>query len=121
MTRLYLAGAALLALVATFGAGWLAGADHQRDKYEVRGVRAYAAIAETVAKVGDAVEAIAQDLSARLAESHESERTAVRTVTRIVRENPDFAAVRRPAELERVRRDQLARIARAAEADRLQR
>lgn len=38
----------------------------------------------------------------------------VRTVERVIRENPDFAAVQRPAELDRVRQQQLAAIAAAA-------
>lgn len=36
------------------------------------------------------------------------------TVRRVIRENPEFAATRRPADLERVRDDELARIADAA-------
>ena len=121
MTRIYLAIAAAAILAVSHWFVYDAGVDTERARHQVRGARAYATAVETVAKVGDAVATIGRDLSDRLEQSRESERTSVRTVTRIIRENPDFAAVRRPAELERLRRDQLAAIARAAEARRVQR
>lgn len=125
MSRLALIGYGLLGLAlstaAAFGAGYLKGKAAAEREAEAAGWRQFAAAVETAADVGRQVLAIGEQLRDQLAESHQREAGAVRTVTRIVHEHPDFAAVRRPPELERVRRDQLEAINRAAEADRLRR
>ena len=76
---------------------------------------------DTATKVARGVASVAEKLAAELQQSRVRERSAVRTVREIVTHEPDFAAVRRPAELERLRAEQIDQIARAAEAARLRR
>lgn len=57
-----------------------------------------------------------QEYAARLEQARAQREIQVRTVERVIRENPDFAATVRPVELDRVRDQQLADIAAAAAA-----
>lgn len=62
-----------------------------------------------------AMRALEQDAARRIADARSDGEVQVRTVEKVIRENPDFANIRRPADLQRVRDDQLAAIRRAAE------
>jgi len=55
-----------------------------------------------------------QEYAERLEQARAEREIQVRTVQRVIRENPDFAAIERPADLERVRDEQLSAIAAAA-------
>jgi hypothetical protein len=57
---------------------------------------------------------IEQEAARQLQEVQTNSLVQVRTVERVIRENPEFAAVVRPADLERVRNEQLAAIVSAA-------
>lgn len=85
--------------------------------HQAAGIRTFVKAVERAAVVGRAIADIGVQLREELADSRAHESQSTRTVTRIIRENPDYAVVRRPVELQRVRRDQLERIARAAQAD----
>lgn len=125
MTRLYLAGAIALALIASHGAiAWASyqrGADAAEARHTAAGIDAFVSAVQQAARAGEAIAAIGRDLVDALESSRTAERRAVVTVKEIVHANPDYAAVRRPAELQRLRHAELERITRAAEADRLQR
>lgn len=86
-----------------------AAAQHQAD-----GFSAYAAAVRQAADVLADVRDIGRRLAEALQASHRAEAQSVRTVREVIHANPDFAAVRRPAELERLRRQELEAIARAA-------
>ena len=124
MTRLYLLGIVALLLIATHTAvgvlAWRESAVRIERRHQAAGLRTFVDAVKQAADVGRDVLAIGQQLALELSASREHERTAVQQVGRIADANPDFAAMRRPAELQRLRAEQLARIARAAaEADRL--
>lgn len=57
---------------------------------------------------------IERDAAERIAKAQARTVTQVKTVERVIHENPEFAAVVRPADLQRVRDDDLAAIAEAA-------
>jgi hypothetical protein len=57
---------------------------------------------------------IERDAAERIAKAQARTVTQVKTVERVIRENPEFAAVVRPPDLQRVRDDDLAAIAEAA-------
>lgn len=59
--------------------------------------------------------ALEQQTAQRIAEAQRSGEIQIKTVERIVHENPDFADIRRPDELKRVRDEQLNAIRAAAE------
>lgn len=59
--------------------------------------------------------ALEQQTAERIAQAQKSGEIQIKTVERIVHENPDFADIRRPNELERVRDEQLDAIKAAAE------
>lgn len=62
-----------------------------------------------------AMRALEQDAAKRIADARSEGEVQVKTVERVIRENPDFAVIKRPADLQRVRDDQLAAIRAAAE------
>lgn len=113
----YLLGGLLLATGGAYVKGRADGYAKAEREHQVAGVADLIDAVKTAAAVGEAIADVGRKLREQLADSRAHETQATRTVTRIVRENPDFAAVRRPAELQRVRVDQLERIRRAAETD----
>jgi len=54
------------------------------------------------------------DAAARIAAAHKAGAASSTTIREVIHANPDFGGLRRPAELDRVRDDQLAAIAAAA-------
>lgn len=106
---------ALLALPVTYQVGRHDGkvAEEKREAAAASG--AFIAAVQNVAKAGAEIARIGEALAVVVQESAQRETQAVRTVTKVIRENPDYAAVRRPADLERLRREQLEAVARAAE------
>jgi hypothetical protein len=125
VSRLGAAGVLLLVLAGSSGAsawwGYQRGHAASEARHTAAGIRAFTQAVQAAARAGEAVAAIGRELAAALEDSRETERTVVVRVREIVDADPEFAAVRRPAELQRLRRDALERIARAAEADQLQR
>ena len=125
MTRLQFIGAALIACALCAGGGtwygyaWGTEAEHNRTL--ANGLDAYIDEAKRTARISDAIAAIGAYLRTALADSREHERTTTTAIPRIIREHPDFAAVRRPPELQRLRRADLERIAAAAATDRVRR
>lgn len=83
-----------------------------------------ASILEAAEKRAEALEKLAtangrmleieRDAADRIAKAQARTITQVKTVERVIRENPEFAAVVRPPDLQRVRDDDLAAIAEAA-------
>lgn len=113
----YLLGALLLVAGAAYVKGRGDGYAKSEREHQAAGVADLIAAVNTAAAVGDAIADVGRKLRDALADSRAHETTATRTVTKVIRENPEFAAVRRPAELQRLRDEQLERIRRAAEAD----
>lgn len=72
------------------------------------------ALENVVATNGRMLE-IERDAADRIAKAQQRGAAQVKTVERVIRENPDFAAVARPADLQRVRDDDLAAIQAAAD------
>ncbi len=113
----YVVGAWVLSLG---GAWWLGHSDGYADSeatHQAAGVRQFVRAVEQAAEVGRAIYDIGAKLREQLADSRIHETTSRQTVRKALDAHPDFAAIRRPAELQRVRRADLERIARAAEAD----
>ena len=117
----YLVGALLLGLIASHWWAYRKGIDAERQAQDLAATRQLAEAVSTATTVARGVASVAEKLAAELQRSRERERSAVRTVREIVTHEPEFAAVRRPAELDRLRRDQLDDITRAAETPRLRR
>jgi hypothetical protein len=115
--RLAAAGAVLALAAWTHWQAYSAGRDAADDERQ-------AAILEAAEKRAEALEKLAaangrmleieRDAADRIAKAQARTVTQVKTVERVIRENPDFAAVVRPADLQRVRDDDLAAIAEAA-------
>jgi hypothetical protein len=116
--RLAAAGAILAGLAWSHWAAYdLGGKDMEREKAQAM-LQAALDRAEALERLADAngrMLAIETDAAARIAAAQRSGAARVQTVERVIRENPDFAAVVRPADLERVRDDALADIAAAAD------
>lgn len=95
----------------TFGAadGTLTVREAQLESEQARG-KALEKLADANARMLQ----IQAEADARVAEAQRRGRAQVQTVERVIRENPDFAAAVRPADLDRVRVDDLAEIAAAA-------
>lgn len=72
------------------------------------------ALEKVVATNGRMLE-IERDAADRIAKAQARTVTQVKTVERVIHENPEFAAVVRPADLQRVRDDDLAAIQAAAD------
>lgn len=111
---------ALAWLGSLVGVGFVAhgrGYDAAKTEHEGRG---YKILADQIARarvVAEAVVDIGGKLQAALAESEAREPETRTIVRRITDANPDFSRVRRPADLQLLREQQLERIARAAAAD----
>lgn len=121
LAKLKLAALLLAGALAAAGGAYLVGRRDGRAAAEaeqaVAGLQAYVAAVDRAARVLADVREIGRRLTRALEQSRHAERASVITVREVVRENPDFAAMRRPDRLARLRRDELAAIARAAEAD----
>jgi hypothetical protein len=113
----YVLGLLLLATGGAYLKGRGDGYAKAEREHEAAGVADLIDAVKTAAQVGEAVLEIGRELRDALAKSRAHETESVRTVTRIVREHPEFAAVRRPPELQRLRDAQLERIQRATETD----
>ena len=88
-------------------------------RYAAAGLGVLRQAIDRVAKVGGEIAEIGKALAADLEASARDESASIRTVTKVIRENPDFAGVRRPDELERLRRQQLEAVGLATGSDRL--
>lgn len=118
MTRILATLLALIMLTLTgYTAGYRRGVHIERQAHTAARAATLASALDRVAAAGQRMATLGEQLRDAIADSHERERVVVRTVTEVLRENPDFAAVRRPAELDRVRQSQLQAIADATAAD----
>lgn len=88
--------------------------DKEREAAVLQAAVARADALERLAEANGRMVQIEKDAAERIAAAQRRAITQVHTVERIVRENPDFAAVARPADLQRVRDADLAAIAEAA-------
>jgi hypothetical protein len=113
----YLLGALLLAGTGTYVKGRIDGYAKSEREHQAAGVEGLIQAVRNVAAIGEAIAEIGRQLRAQLAESGAHESKSVATVAEVLRVNPEFAAVRRPADLQRVRDEQLERIRRATETD----
>ena len=118
--RLQLLGAAAVLWAASVGgASWYAygkGKAHEQQAQAAQDLAALFGAVRRVGEIGEAIAALGRDLADAIAASRKSEAASVRTVGEVIRANPDFGAVRRPDGLQRLRRQELEAIARAAEA-----
>ncbi len=113
----YALGLLLLAVGGAYLTGRLHGYAKAEHEHQAAGVADLIAAVKTAVKVGEAIADIGRKLRDQIADSRTHETQSTRTVTKVIREHPEFAAVRRPAELQRVRVDQLERIRRQTETD----
>lgn len=97
-----------------YALGRMQGAAAERDRQALDGYRAFAQAVQQAGRVLESVRAIGVRLAGELEQSREQERAGVRIVREVISANPEFAAVRRPAELDRLRRESLEAVARAA-------
>jgi len=89
-----------------FENGFAAGVKSQQDadkKLEKHNEKVHDVTKQAISGVD-----VAASTAASTAKAHTT--VVVKTVEKIVHENPDFAAVRRPAELERLRLEQITRL-----------
>lgn len=103
--------ALILAALGGYTAGHMRGAHIERQAQAAREGRALAQAIERATIAARELAAIGTQLRDAIAASHERERVVIKTVTEVIRENPEFAAVRRPRELDRLRQAQLQAIA----------
>lgn len=118
----YAVGALLVGLLASHWWAYRAGvsAEEQRQA-RADAVDLATAVNRAIAIAGDVVE-IGSALTTALRASRQREERAVQQVEEIFDADPaatDFGALRRPAELERLRRAQLEAIGRGSKTDRL--
>lgn len=66
------------------------------------------------AQADKAIKPLDDKAQPQIQQSQERVVTVVKTVTKVIHDNPTFAAVNRPADLDRVRQDQLKAVAAAA-------
>lgn len=92
----------------------IAAARLQAEIARTEALRERNAALEKLTTTERAMRALEQDAARRIAEAQQHGSVQVQTVERVIRENPDFASIRRPADLQRVRDEQLAAIAAAA-------
>lgn len=94
----------------------MGGADMRAEKSQAMQQAAVdrASALEKLAEANGRMLEIERDAADRIAKAQARTVTQVKTVERVIRENPDFAAVVRPTDLQRVRDDDLAAIAEAA-------
>jgi hypothetical protein len=119
--RLYLAAFVVLALgmgaVGTYSKGYQAGkssADARLAAIELEAAQSRAQALERVLDAQSHAERIERAATARVASARAAAATATTTIVEVIRENPQFADLRRPADLDRVRDAQLDAIAAAA-------
>lgn len=108
---------AVMAVLAAYSYGHRKGAELAELHHAAQRTTDIAAALDRATAIAAHLRALGQHLQQAMATSHERERIVVKTVTEVIRENPDFAAVRRPPELDRVRQAQLQAIADATTAD----
>lgn len=108
---------AIAAVLAAYQLGHRKGTELAELRHSAQRTADLAAALDRATAIAAHLRALGQHLQQAMAASHERERVVVRTVTEVIRENPDFAAVQRPAELDRLRRAQLQAIADATAAD----
>lgn len=120
----YLLLALALGLVGSHWWAYRAGKAAEEDRHARQATIDLAkAVNRAIAVAGDVVD-IGAELAAALRTSREREERTVRQVEEIFDADPvatDFGALRRPAELERLRREQLKAIGGSTEADQLRR
>jgi hypothetical protein len=97
--------------------GYSKGYATSEAEHQAAGVQQLIDAVEKAAEIGQAIADIGVQLREQIAASREDEIQSTKTVRAANVAHPDFAAMRRPAEHQRVRLDQLERIHRAAEAD----
>lgn len=111
--------ALLIAIRQTYQAGFDAGkaeAEIMIAAAREQGALDLVAAHRKLLEVEASMQVLEREYAERLAEARAQREIQVRTVERVIRENPDFAAIERPADLQRVRDEQLAAIATAAAA-----
>ncbi len=117
------AGAFALAAALAVGAWWIydngfeAGQARADARLVAAKLQAEQERADALARLNAANAAMVKlqaDTARRIAEIEKRTPARVRTVERVVRENPDFAAVVRPGDLARLRDDQTAELVEAA-------
>lgn len=106
-----------LAIAAAAAGGYKLGRDVEQGRIAEERVSVLTSAVVQVARIGDAMTKIGDRLAVALDASRERESAAVRVVREVVRDDPDFGAVRRPERLGRLRHEQLDAINRAAGSD----
>lgn len=118
MKRVYAWGAlglvAVLALIGAAAWGYHAGTQAERQRQAGKWADALLASVERAADTGIALAGVGQQLAEALADSHAREIQSVRDVREVVHAHPEFAVLRRPAELQRLRDARHARLSAAA-------
>jgi len=97
--------------------GYHKGGQAAEARHAITQATAYGAAVDRVLALSQQFAAIGARLADAMADSSADETVRVREVKEVIRENSEFAAIRRPADLQRLRVERLERIARAAEAD----
>lgn len=118
MTRVYAWGAlglvAVLALIGAAAWGYHAGTQAERQRQAAQWADSLLASVERAADTGIALAGVGQQLAEALADSHAREIQSVRDVREVIDAHPDYAALRRPADLQRLRDARHARLSAAA-------
>lgn len=106
----------LLSLAGVGAWGYHKGGDAAEARHAIAQASAYGKAVDRVLALGQKFAVIGARLADALADSAADETVRVRTVREVIRENPEFAAIRRPDDLQRLRVERLERIARATDA-----
>lgn len=118
----YLLGAALVGLAGSHWWAYRSGIEAERQRQAQRQAADLAtAVNRAIAVAGDVV-GIGSELAEALRSSRQREGRVVGKIEEVFNADPtaaDFGAQRRPAELERLRREQLEAVGRPAQADQL--
>lgn len=112
----------VLVLVGSGGGYWLGrkhGGEAEARRQALAQADLFHVAVTRAAQAGAGLRAIGAKLVAALEASHTTETVTVREVIEVIRENPEFSAVRRPAELDSLRREQLEAIAAGVDPDQL--
>lgn len=125
MTRVYSAAALAALLLASHALTWRVahqrGAAAANQRHAAAAARALDSAVQSAQRIAADLRAGASALGTALQASRASERTSIHTVRQVIHEHPSYGAVRRPADLQRLRDAELQAITDAARAERLQR
>jgi hypothetical protein len=106
----------LLSVVGAWHLGHSNGVDDERQRVQAAQAKTLIDDLQRAAETTLEIFSVARDTAPAMAATRDHTTQTVKQVVRYVDRYPDFARVVRPAELERLRQDQRARIRAAAEA-----